>query len=54
MKKDNISLRPKIDEEDYNDEFWEGQPNENCPKCSRMFDDIDFDFQSCSKCGWNI
>jgi len=26
---------------------------ENCPKCSRYYDDIDFDYQSCSKFGWD-
>lgn len=26
---------------------------ENCPKCSRLYDHIDFDYQSCSKCGWD-
>ncbi len=29
------------------------QPHEDCPKCGRYYDDIDFDYQSCSKCGWD-
>lgn len=36
-------------EEDY-DEY---QPYEHCPSCGRDYDDIDFDFQSCSKCGYD-
>ena len=27
---------------------------ENCPQCGRTYDDIDFDYQSCSKCGWDV
>ena len=41
------------DPEMYDDEYYEGQPDESCPKCGRDYDDIDFDFQSCSKCGWD-
>lgn len=41
------------DPEMYDDEYYEGQPDECCPKCGRDYDDIDFDFQSCSKCGWD-
>lgn len=37
----------------YDDEYYESQPYECCPKCGRNYDDIDFDFQSCSKCGWD-
>lgn len=35
------------------DEYFENQPLESCPKCGRSYDDIDFDFQMCSKCGWD-
>lgn len=42
-----------LEEEYYDDEYYENQPHENCPKCGRYYDDIDFDYQSCSKCGWN-
>lgn len=38
---------------EFDDEYYENQPLESCPKCGRMYDDIDFDFQSCSKCGWD-
>ena len=31
----------------------ENQVYESCPKCGRFYDDIDYDFQSCSKCGWD-
>jgi hypothetical protein len=37
----------------YDDDYYENQPDESCPKCGRSYDDIDFDFQSCSKCGWD-
>lgn len=40
-------------EDDYDQEFWDNQPCEDCPKCGRHYDDIDFDYQSCSKCGWD-
>ena len=39
--------------EEYYDELHENSPHENCPKCGRTYDDIDFDYQSCTKCGWN-
>jgi ribosomal protein L37E len=46
-----------MDNSDLEDCFWddfnENQPHENCPKCSRAYDHIDLDFQSCSKCGWD-
>lgn len=25
----------------------------NCPKCGRHYDEIDHEYQSCSKCGWD-
>lgn len=43
----------EFEQELYDDEYYENQPSESCPKCGRDYDDIDFDFQSCSKCGWN-
>jgi predicted nucleic acid-binding Zn-ribbon protein len=41
--------------EDYydDDEYYENQPSNECPRCGRSYDDIDFDYQSCSKCGWD-
>lgn len=38
---------------DFDDDYYENQPLESCPKCGRGYDDIDFDFQCCSKCGWD-
>lgn len=35
------------------DEYWEGQPLESCPKCGRWYDDIGYDLQWCHKCGWD-
>jgi len=26
---------------------------DDCPKCSRHYDEIDQEYQSCSKCGWD-
>jgi ribosomal protein L37E len=43
----------KTPEQDYNAEWEDIQPYEMCPKCGRQYDDIDFDYQSCSKCGWD-
>ena len=38
---------------DFYDDFYENQPFEFCPVCNRDYDDIDFEYQSCSKCGWD-
>jgi hypothetical protein len=35
------------------DDLIENSPCEECPKCGRVYDDIDFDYQTCSKCGWD-
>ena len=35
------------------EDFEENQLLESCPKCGRGYNDIDLDFQSCSKCGWD-
>jgi len=35
------------------DEYYEDGVLESCPNCGRSYDHIDFDFQSCSKCGWD-
>jgi hypothetical protein len=40
------------DDDNYED-FYENQPLDSCPQCGRSYDDIDFDFQACSKCGWD-
>jgi ribosomal protein L37E len=56
--KDNI-VKPHVngsadlEDEFYDEDYYEGQPHENCEKCGRDYDDIDFDYQSCSKCGWD-
>ncbi len=39
-------------DDDYSD-FDDNQAFDNCPACSRSYDDIDYDYQSCSKCGWD-
>jgi ribosomal protein L37AE/L43A len=40
-------------EQDWDQEWEDMQPLEMCPKCGRQYDDIDFDYQICSKCGWD-
>lgn len=38
------------------DEWYEDDPDcayEYCPCCGRLYGCIDFDYQSCSKCGWD-
>ncbi len=42
----------KEKEDDYYDDD-EDCICENCPRCGRHYVDIDFDYQSCSKCGWD-
>jgi ribosomal protein L37AE/L43A len=37
----------------YDEDYYENQPYEACPKCGREYNHIDFDFQCCSKCGWD-
>lgn len=41
-------------EQDWDKEWEEMQPHENCPRCGRYLDEIDFEYQSCSKCGYDI
>ena len=35
------------------EEYLENEPNTDCVKCGRHYDDIDYDYQCCSKCGWD-
>ena len=35
------------------DDFIKNSPREFCPNCGNDFDDADFDFQICSRCGLN-
>lgn len=43
-----------MEEEDYySDDDVENMPSDSCPKCGRTYDEIDFDYQICSKCGWD-
>lgn len=42
----------EFDNDYFDDDDYEGLC-EQCPKCGRSYDDIDFDFQCCSKCGWD-
>lgn len=37
---------------DYYDDYEESLYN-YCPECYNYFDDIDFDYQICSRCGWD-
>ena len=38
---------------DNNPELSENDLRQTCPNCNRSYDEIDFDYQSCSKCGWD-
>ena len=45
-------------ENEFDDDYMDYEVNqepehEYCPKCGRYYDHIDFDYQSCSKCGWD-
>jgi|SRR6185312_12379951 len=46
-----IGCTVPVPEDDW--EYDDCQPWEDCPKCGRTYDHIDFDYQSCSKCGWD-
>ena len=50
MSNNNI---PDISPEIYDDAYYKGMPSESCPMCGRGYDDIEFDYQWCSKCGWD-
>lgn len=43
-------------EEFYDDEdsLYEDELETECPKCGRDYDEIDYEYQICSKCGWNV
>ncbi len=45
--------KEEMEEDYFDDEYYEGEPNQDCEKCGRSYNDIDFDFQFCSKCGWD-
>ncbi len=49
----NSNSAMKTPERDYDREWEEMQPHELCPRCGRDYNDIDIDYQSCSKCGWD-
>jgi len=41
---------------DLPDDEYEDDPDccyEYCPACGRHYEWLDFDYQSCSKCGWD-
>lgn len=42
----------ELPEPDFEKEYLEDYegPLENCPSCGREYDDIDFDYQICSRC----
>ena len=35
------------------EEYWEEEPNQECEKCGRTYDDIGYDYQYCRACGWD-
>lgn len=39
--------------ESYFDDILENSAHESCPKCGYSFDDADYDFQICSRCGFD-
>lgn len=42
-----------IMEDYYDEEYWEGEPNTECEKCGRTYDDIGYEYQYCKVCGWD-
>lgn len=43
----------KTPEQDWDREWEESQPYEFCPKCNHEYDEVDFDYQICSRCRWD-
>lgn len=41
------------EEEYYDDYDDENCADIECPKCGRDYDEIDYGYQICSKCGWD-
>lgn len=41
--------------EDFEDYYFYDDESayHDCPKCGRSYDEIDYDHQTCSKCGWD-
>jgi len=39
--------------DDYEDDLIDNSEYENCPDCEKWFDEIDYDFQICSRCNWD-
>lgn len=39
-------------DDDFNTEDSNYIMYDNCPICNRWFDEIDYDYQICSRCGW--
>lgn len=35
------------------EDYLENEPCTSCPRCGRSYDDIGYDYQFCSKCGWD-
>jgi len=47
-----MKTNDELPEPDFEKEYMENYegPLENCPSCGREYDDIDFDYQICSRC----
>lgn len=50
---DSLPLAEDFDESQYYSDLIENFPNESCPRCGNDYDDADFDFQICSRCGFD-
>ena len=42
-------------QEEFNDDWFDDEESAytDCPKCGRTYDEIDYEYQCCSKCGWD-
>ena len=40
-------------EDQYDEQYQEIQPNTDCEKCNRTYDEIGYDYQYCKVCGWD-
>jgi ribosomal protein L37E len=47
---------PVVCSADFDEDYFEDDEeatHHDCPKCGRTYDEIDYEYQACSKCGWD-
>jgi len=46
------NIRDYYGDDDF-DEDYDESCLDSCPQCQRWYDEIDYDYQACSKCGYD-